>query len=917
MIRRYLPASALVLLLGCPPPEDTEKPDDTGFEETDTPDTYEEGCITVDGDGGYASLNDAIFLADEGATIEVCEGSFMEAVVVDKAVHIVGAGVDLTSFDAPQGEAPFLFQAVSGASLSGMSILSSRSAVELEESDGVALSDLSFDSVANYAIDADGCTDLDIAGSSFTASQWGAVRVSGGDATVSGSTFTDNLGFAVKGTAGAELSIQGNTITGTMYTELTDEKTIEDGFAVFLEEAGVATLSENVFEANPILSVWAIQGDGLSMSGDSITGGLYGVYAIYGDLDLLDVSITDATEMGILYLANTGEALTAEGLSISGDPEVVADYAWDEGVVSSIGLYVEGSDISLHDSVISGYNSYGAFLVGNTDTDGALLLDTVTFDNNGRRGIFSSDLDATATGLTISNLRELDEDYDGAIYIDLPAAWYHQSGDIEIDGAAFTGNQGWGLSAAQSNSTITNSSFEANGRAGFIDFAGTSNITGSTFTGSLDASNFGALCAYQSNGMLVQGNSFSSNAQWEKTRVYEDAHGNKTVYQYHDEVYDQGLDLYAYEATVTITENSFEDGYLGAQVYSSDGEIRDNSFSGYAYAAIYVGGEGSDAVTVVDNTITQGIGYGLMASSADVEVQNLSVTDARSELISYDYYYNGDKIFSSSYYTSYDGVYLSNSRALLEDVVVDSPAGEGLYSYNSTVELESVTIRNASSATTSAYAAYFYHYDSPPEIYVDGLTIESPQGTGGIYLYSYATKSFVAADFEGVTITDPVGDGVVMSSFATNEDEAANFVELEVTGAGGDAVSMNSSSATFVDSLLQGATEAGITASSSTLGLTATLIEGNGGDGLYASSSAVTVDSCEIVTNTGDGVELISSSASLDNSTITANEGYGIRCSAATFDSCGDNTISLNTLGDNNGCDASCGGEGGVTDTAL
>jgi antitoxin component YwqK of YwqJK toxin-antitoxin module len=916
MSPRFLTASALVTLLGCPPPEDTEKPDDTGIEETDTPDTWEEGCITVDGQGGYAWLNDAIHLAEEGATIEVCEGSFLEAVVVDKAVHIVGAGVDLTSFDAPQGEAPFTFQGVTGASLSGMSIASSRSAVELEASAEVVLSDLAFDTIANYAIDAGGCTGLEIAGSSFVASQWGAVRISGGDATISGSSFTDNLGFAIKGNAGAELSIQGNTISGTMYTELTEEKTIEDGFAVFLDEAGPATLSENVFVDNPILSVWAIEGDGLSMSGDSISGGLYGIYAIYGDLDLLDVTITDPTEMGVLYVANTGEALTAEGLDISGDPELVSDYDWDEGIVSSIGLYVEGSDITLSGCEISGYNSYGAFLLGNSDTDGSLVLEDVTFDGNGRRGIFSSDLDATATGLTIRNLRELDEDYGGAIYIDLPAAWYHQSGDLQIDGALFSNNQGWGLSAAQANTTLTNSTLEANGRAGFIDYAGTSNVTNNSFTGSLDASNFGALCAYQSNGMLVQGNTFGGNAQWEKTRVYEDAHGNKTVYVYHDEVYDLGLDLYAYEATVDVIENSFEDGYLGAQIYSSDGELRGNSFAGYAYAAIYVGGEGSDAVRIEDNTVTGGIGYGLMISSADVEVQQLEVSDGRSELISYDYYYNGDLIFSSSYNTSYDAVYLSNSRALLEDVTIDSPAGEGLYSYNSTVELDTVTIRNASSATSSSYGAYFYHYDSPPEIHVDGLTIEEPQGSGAIYLYTYATKSFVAAEFDDVTITDPAGNGIVMSSFASNEEEQARFTQLEITGAGGAAVSMSSSSASFTDAVLQGAAGAGITASSSSVELWNTLVEGNGGDGLYASSSAVTVDGCEIVTNTGDGLELIASSASLDSSTITSNEGWGISCSSVGFDSCSDNTLSGNTLGDNNGCDASCGGTGG-SDTGL
>jgi len=916
-------ASSLLVLLGCPTNDDTGIKDDTGPDDTGEPETYEEGCITIDGGGGYASLNDAIHLADEGATIEVCEGSYLEAVVVDKAVHIVGAGADLTTWDAPEGEDPFTFQGVTGASLSAMSVMSSRSAIELAECADVDLTGLSFDTIANYAIDAEDCTGLAVADSSFTASQWGAVRISGGDATVSGNTFTDNLGFAVKGTSDAELDIQANTITGTMYTELTPEKTIADGFAIFLEEAGVATLSENVFEDNPILSIWAMESDGVSMSGDSITGGLYGIYMIYGDLDLLDVTVTDPTEMGVLYAAPAGEVFTADGLTISGDPDTVADYAWDEGITSSIGLYIEGTDITVSGSSISGYNNYGAYMVGNGDADGALVLEDVTFDSNGRRGLFTADLDATATGLSITNLRELDEDYDGAIYIDLPAGWYHQSGNLELDGGDISGNDGWGISAAQANTTLQNVSFDANTRAGFIDYAGTSTIQNNSFTNSLDESNFGALCAYQSNGMLVQNNSFADNGQFETTRVYEDAHGNKTTYVYHDEVLDNGLDLYGYDASLTVTGNTFADGYMGAQIYASDAVVQENSFTGYTYAAIYVGGEGSDAVTVEDNTVSDGIGYGLMASSADIEVSELQVSDGQTATISYDYYYNGEKLFSSSYETSYDAIYLSSSAALLEDITIDSPAGDGLYSYNSSVEIDDVTISNASALYGYGYGAYFYHYDSAPEIYVSGLTIEDPQGSGGIYLYTYNTTGFTAADFYDVEITGSASHGVVMSTFPPVETKSgeflgtASFEGLEISGSAGAAFSMSSSSATIMDGVLEENVGGGISASSSALSLATSSVEASGADGIYASSSAVVVDQAEVTGSVGDGVELVSCSASMTMATVTGNQGWGISCSGTSFDSCGDNTISLNTLGDNNGCDVSCGGVPDPSDTAL
>jgi len=914
MTPRFLLASSLILLLGCPPPEDTEKPDDTGVDDTGEPETFEEGCITIDGEGGYASLNDAIHLADEGATLELCEGTFMEAVVVDKAVHIVGAGIDITTWDAPQGEVPFSFVGVTDASISGVSVVSSRSGIEIEGGSGVALSDLAFDTIANYAVDADDCLGLTVGSSTFVASQWGAVKVAGGSATVSGSTFIDNLGFAIKGSGGAELDVQGNTISGTMYTELDDEGGIADGFALFLSEAGPVTTSENIFEDNTIVSVWAMEGDGLAMSGDSITGGLYGVYMIYGDLDLLDVTITDPIEMGVLFAAPAGESITAEGLQISGDPEVVANYAWDEGINSSIGLYVEGTDVTLIDSTISGYNNYGAYLLGNGDADGTLLMTDVTFDNNGRRGIFSVDLDAVATGLTITNLRELEDEYCDDLgcytYIDLPAAWYHQSGNLELDGGTFSDNQGWGISAAEANSSVQNVLFDANARSGFFDFGGTSTVQNSSFTNSLESGAFGALCAYQSNGMLAQNNSFSGNGTFETTRVYDDGEGNKTTYIYHDEVLDSGLDLFGYNATLTVSNNSFADGYNGLQISTSDAEIRDNSFSGYAYAAIYIGGEGSDAVVIEDNTVTAGVGYGVLASSADVEVDGLEVTDGQSAQISYDYYSNGKLLFTSSYETSYDSVYLSTSRALLENVTIDSPAGEGIYSYNSVVEIEDVTIRNASALTTSAYAVYFNHYDTAPEIYVNGLTIEEPQGYGGIYLYTYNNTSFTAATFYDVEITDAVGNGVVMSTFPGIDGEAATFEGLTITGAGGTAVSMSQSAVSIQDAL----------------------IEGNGSDGLTATCSIVGVAESQIVTNVGDGVELssctqydahgvaqtVNSTATFTSTVITDNGGWGMTCTGADFDSCEDNTLMDNILGDNNGCDESCGGvTSGGDDTAL
>jgi hypothetical protein len=896
---RLLLAPTLSILLGCPPPEDTEKPDDTGGD-TGEPAVYEEGCITVDGGGGYASLNDAIHLASEGSTIEICEGAFEEAVVVNKPVHIVGAGVGLTTWSAPANEPAFLFSKTHDASLTGLSIDSTRSGVELEASAGVLLSELAFDTIPNYAIDADDSTGVEIQGSSFIASQWGSVRITGGDAIVSGCTFTDNLGFAVKGQGDADLLIASNTISGTMYTELDAEGNISDGFAIDLEETGEVTLNDNVFEDNAILAVMAIEGDSLSLSGDSITGGLYGLYVVYGDLLIDGLTITDPTEMGILYLGPVGEQLSASGLHISGDPEIVSEYAWDEGITSSVGLYTEADHVALSESSVTGYNSFGAFIIAYGTEDGELLLDDVAMSGNGRRGIFSSGLDVTATNVSVTGLRELDEDYAGAIYLDLPAGWYHQGGTFELTGGVFDDNEGWGLSLSQTNASLQALSVSGNARSGILEYAGTSSISGSTITDGRDGGGFGAICAYQSNGMVVRDNDFSNNAYFDTERVYTDAHGNETIYVYHDKVNDNGLDVWAYESTITVSDNRFVDGHWGTYTYASDGTVTGNSYEGYSYAAIYISGEGSDSVTVQDNSITGGTGYGMMASSTDVEVDGLSISDGQSAHVHYDYYYNGELLFTNEYDTSYDAIYLSTSRALLENITVTNPAGEGLYAYNSTVEVDGFEV-----VEPPGYGVYLYHYGTEPELYISDLDIQNP-GSSGIYISAYNAKGFVAADFYDVSITGAGSYGVYMTGFGTSTDDAARFQGLEINDAAGAGLYLSSAAAVIEDSTIASGTSDGINASSSTLSVDGSTIEGCGADGISASASTVTVTASTLQAHGEDGLFLSSGTATVTGNTITGNTGYGMSCSGTSFDSCGDNILSKNIAGDINGCDAGC-----------
>ena len=44
----------------------------------------DDGCITINGSGGFESIADALDWADEGDTISLCSGTYSERVVVNK-----------------------------------------------------------------------------------------------------------------------------------------------------------------------------------------------------------------------------------------------------------------------------------------------------------------------------------------------------------------------------------------------------------------------------------------------------------------------------------------------------------------------------------------------------------------------------------------------------------------------------------------------------------------------------------------------------------------------------------------------------------------------------------------------------------------------------------------------------------------
>ncbi|MDP6932008.1 MAG: right-handed parallel beta-helix repeat-containing protein, partial [Myxococcota bacterium] len=363
--------------------------DDTG--DTGTTVTYEEGCIMIDGDGGYAWLSDALTMADEGATIELCDGSLEESVVIDKTVAIVGPGPDEFTLVGNTNEPTITIQAAN-VSISGITVESTRSGIDIEEASGISLSDLRFESVDNYGINADDSEDLLVEACTFEGTGYGGVKVDGGSATVQDSTFSGNTGYGLLATGGASLTLTGSTISSTSY----DSKG-SNGVGVMLEDGSVGTLAGNVLTDNYLIGVYADSSD-LSLDGESISGSYYGIAAVLGELTATGLTLTDNILYGLYGFATEGTNLT--GITVTGDPEVVTEVASDDWGsedygYASTGLFVVTDDLYLSDSTVTGYNNAG-ILLGEYDS-GTLEVDTVTVADSGRKGIYLSGGDYTMT----------------------------------------------------------------------------------------------------------------------------------------------------------------------------------------------------------------------------------------------------------------------------------------------------------------------------------------------------------------------------------------------------------------------------------------------------------------------------------------------------------------------------------------
>ncbi len=881
--RVRLPGLLLLLsAVGCNRPDGKTQPkvpDDTGGGGDGGGEVvYEEGCITVDGEGGYAWINDAIAVADEGSTIELCAGdAHEEAVVVDKAVSIVGPGADAFLLVAPTNEAGVEITA-SGASLSGIAIESTRAGVEVAEATGVTLSDLDVSDAGTWGIRATDAEDLAIAGCALSGNGYGGVRVDGGSATITDSTITDNTAYGVLLTGGAEVALDGNTVGGTLSTGNED---VADGVGLRVEDSAVAHTTGNSFSGDALVGVMAEMGD-LDMSGDTVEAVPYGVVAFYGEAVLADLTVTDAAYQGVWVVSQ--EPVSLAGLDVSADPETSADLPYDEwgsSGISGTGVAVIAAEADLSDVAVRGYNDCGILLSPYEDS-GTATVDGAVIENTGRYGIYVEYMDATITGSSIDGVRDPDDvDDTDCYYVNYIAGLYGVYADITWEGGTITDSEGWGASGVYSSLLLEDSTFSGGECAGVVTYESSLVATGDTFTA---APPYGSIYSLYSSGDVLSGNTFTDNQFiGDSVQTYGDLETDGYTYSwtYHDPP--SLIDVFAYDSDgLELTGNTFEHGDASLVLYAVDATLTDNTWTDYRADVITAStgttASGEDKPTTLemsDNTFEGFDGNGIYCYGSEIVMDGTRFSDSGTYVTTYDYSYEDSSGYTYSYSvdseTTYSALYFNGCTVDAIDTTMTDLAGRAIYLYSYSFDgsylFDTLDIARTGTSDSAWYSAVSYTgYYGATSLELTNATITDSAPRSAIELEP--------VDYDG-------------SSYDATVELVAEDLAIDTASEHGVALVGSRVSAS----------------------LSRVSVSGAGSYGIYAEDAAVTIDEATVEGAGESGIYLSGTTGSVTNTTATGNGAYGMECDAAELDACDGNDLSGNAAGEQTGCDESCGTE--------
>ncbi|MBK9366602.1 MAG: right-handed parallel beta-helix repeat-containing protein [Deltaproteobacteria bacterium] len=766
-----LTAPSLLFVAGCV----GENKDDDGTTETGEtaePIVYEEGCILVDGGQGFAYLADAYTVVPEGGEITLCEGTLDETLVITKSVKIVGPGVDLLTWNAPVNQAAIQVQGAAQVQISGVGFTSTRNAVEIEGASGVTLSDVSFDSVGNTAIKVIDSEDVIIENATFTTPAYGAVSVEGGSATVRGSVMESPVGFGVYAQDGANVTVETSTISGTVYTNA-DEGLI-DGFALWAVGGSTLTTNGNTLTDN-VVQVWGDDAD-ISLSGDVLTGGFYGVVHTLGAFSIEGSTVQDAYWTALRII--TPDDILIANTEIIGTPELVAadPYNFTNYIGGGATLATDGT-ITISDVNLTGYNALGMIVLGYNEAP-TIVAERLNIVSPGRYGLRMHGADATFTDVSVIDMRLVDDpatvnasgSYDTGFAVSL---W---ECNTRWTGGAVTGSELIGMLNYAGSLQLTGTTHGDHGAFGLWNYEGTAYVSGATFT---DSPSEGGVANYTGSLTLDSSTFIDNIASYTYEYSYDDGNGGTVTYAY--EYSHQSQDVICYSATsCELTNNTFSNGSAGVQVsYSSNVLIEGNTWTDYQRYPVYLYSQ-TDPVELKDNTFKDIGYYAVYCSSGAVEAEGLLIDGIVSSMSEVVYYTDGVETGGYTYSSSGQALYLNNCSFAMRDSAITGANYHAMYAYDSAIELIDVTVQDGSSAGSSSYGTLRAQWSATqPSFYAAGLTVSGTTYGDGLQLYGAGRGGVV--ELSDLTLTNNQGRGMLIQGLPD-----ASLSDVTATGNGSD-----------------------------------------------------------------------------------------------------------------------------------
>ena len=868
--------AGLVALVGCN--KDDANVDDTAGGDDTGSISYDIGCVMIDGGraDGYASLSDALLVAEEGATIQIggCDG-LDQAVEITQSVSIVGPGSAGFLWTAPVNEAAVTITGASDVSLSGFGLTSTRNGMEINSASNVSIDDVDFQEIASTAVQSTNSTGVAVSNSNFTAPGFGAMEVSGGSASLSDSTSEAANGFVIHAIDGASATASRNIVNDTTYTELNSDGGIDDGFAFWAENGSITT--EDNTMSNNIVAVFVNQGD-TTMTGDQITGGIYGVYGVFGTADIQGISVQDAVTVGAILVAQSENIRVVDSV-FETDPETSFSSYADPAAWTGGGLTIQtDGEVTLENVDISGWNTLGLSIAGRDATVLADLTDVVVSDC-GRFGIAMSDGDFSLLDSWVEDLRLADDpslvNQGGSLSVgygvSVASATVSWTGGGILNTAvtaATIQNSEWIMDGA----TVGNAGLEGNGIGlGLWGLSSTLDLKNSTFTKS---PNYGGIANYF--GELTADNLTFVDNDW--------AYARPTTWYINGGSGAVGaVDSTTFSSTTNLAEAGIKVGdqlyiyntgeYLRVASITSDTEVELESFptgdpSGSSFAiyrdavaysswySVDIVSNGAISTEITNSSFTTGAdGIQVIGGDSDVTVENVTFTDYIDTAI-YIYraaddptYGDLDLLDVTMNNVGYSGVRCYNSAMDIENLTMVGTMERELGTVY--VDADGVELYN-SSYTSSGVTAFL---NTGCDLAVDGMSI-----TDSSYHSFYSTGgSLELSDFavSGGSELGPVSQAAVEIRWG-DESPVLLASDVEITNTGSDSMRVIGNGQT------------------GSVALTNMSIEDSAASGLHlVGMGQALVTGLSVTGSTTQGLK-IGGDIVLDGAVLSDNAGYGL-----------------------------------------